>query len=145
MIVFTSDNGFLIGDHGLIDKRNAYEGSIRIPMVVYAPGLVPAGVTNPGRISTLDFAPTFLDLAHVARPPQFEGQSALPLLTGEVTAADWKPAGLRLRVLLGVELPDDPDHLRDRARSDEVHPVPRRLRHSRSSTTWPGIPTRCTT
>ena len=92
MVVFTSDNGFLIGDHGLIDKRNAYEGSIRIPMLVYAPGLVPAGVTNPGRVSTLDFAPTFLDLAHAARPSQFEGQSALKLLTGEVTAADWKPA-----------------------------------------------------
>ena len=91
MIVFTSDNGFLIGDHGLIDKRNAYEGSVRIPMVVYAPGLVPAGVTNPGRVTTLDFAPTFLDLAHVARPPQFEGRSALPLLSGEVAATDWKP------------------------------------------------------
>jgi arylsulfatase A-like enzyme len=92
MVVFTSDNGFLIGDHGLIDKRNAYEGSIRIPMVVYAPGLVPAGVTNPGRLSTLDFAPTFLDLARAARPPQLEGKSALPLLTGAVAAADWKPA-----------------------------------------------------
>ena len=92
LVVFTSDNGFLIGDHGLIDKRNAYEGSIRIPMVVYAPGLVPAGVTNPGRVSTLDFAPTFLELAHAARPSQFEGQSALKLLSGEVAAADWKPA-----------------------------------------------------
>ena len=91
MIVFTSDNGFLIGDHGLIDKRNAYEGSIRIPMVVYAPGLVPAGVTNPGRFSTLDLAPTFLDLAQVASPPQFEGHSALPLWTGRVAAGDWKP------------------------------------------------------
>ena len=91
MVVFTSDNGFLIGDHGLIDKRNAYEGSVRVPMVVYAPGLVPAGVTNPGRIRNLDFAPTFLDVAHVARPPQFEGQSALPLMTGEVAAKDWKP------------------------------------------------------
>jgi arylsulfatase A-like enzyme len=91
MVVFTSDNGFLIGDHGLIDKRNAYEGSVRIPMVVYAPGLVPAGVTNPGRIRNLDFAPTFLDVAHVAMPPQFEGKSALPLMTGAVSAADWKP------------------------------------------------------
>jgi arylsulfatase A-like enzyme len=91
MIVFTSDNGFLIGDHGLIDKRNAYEGSVRIPMVVYAPGLVPAGVTNPGRIRNLDFAPTFLDVAHVAAPPQFEGVSALPLMTGKVAPADWKP------------------------------------------------------
>ena len=91
MVVFTSDNGFLIGDHGLIDKRNAYEGSIRIPMVVYAPGLVPAGVTNPGRFSTLDLAPTFLDLGQAGSPPQLEGHSALPLWTGRVTAADWKP------------------------------------------------------
>ena len=92
MIVFTSDNGFLIGDHGLIDKRNAYEGSIRVPMVVYAPGLVPAGVTNPGRIRNLDLAPTFLDVAHVAKPPQFEGQSALPLMTSDGAAArDWQP------------------------------------------------------
>jgi arylsulfatase A-like enzyme len=91
MVVFTSDNGFLIGDHGLIDKRNAYEGSVRIPMVVYAPGLVPPGVTNPGRIRNLDFAPTFLDVAHVAPPPQFEGQSALPLMTGAVAPGDWKP------------------------------------------------------
>jgi len=91
MVVFTSDNGFLIGDHGLIDKRNAYEGSVRIPMVVYAPGLVPAGVKNPGRIRTLDFAPTFLDVAHVPSPPQFEGQSALPLMTGAVATQDWHP------------------------------------------------------
>jgi len=91
MVVFTSDNGFLIGDHGLIDKRNAYEGSVRIPMVVSAPGLVPAGVTNPGRIRNLDFAPTFLDVASVAMPPQFEGESALPLMTGAVAASDWKP------------------------------------------------------
>jgi arylsulfatase A-like enzyme len=91
MVVFTSDNGFLIGDHGLIDKRNAYEGSVRIPMVVYAPGLVPAGVTNPGRLRNLDLAPTFLDLAKVALPPQFEGQSALPLMTGAVAPSDWKP------------------------------------------------------
>ncbi len=91
MIVFTSDNGFLIGDHGLIDKRNAYEGSIRVPLLVYAPGLVPPGVTNPGRIRNLDFAPTFLDVAHVPRPPQFEGRSALPLMTGTLAPQDWHP------------------------------------------------------
>ena len=54
---------------------------------------MPAGAVNPGRIRNLDFAPTFLDVAHVAAPPQpqFEGQSALPLMTGAVKAADWKP------------------------------------------------------
>jgi arylsulfatase A-like enzyme len=90
MIVFTSDNGFLIGDHGLIDKRNAYEGSVRVPLLVYAPGLAPAGAVIPSRVRNLDFAPTFLDLAHIPKPPQFEGQSVLPLITGAVAPKDWK-------------------------------------------------------
>lgn len=91
LIVFTSDNGFQIGEHGLIDKRNAYEPSVRVPMVMYEPGTVPAGVTNPGRIRNLDLAPTFLDLAGAPQPPQFEGQSAWPLVNGAVKPADWKP------------------------------------------------------
>lgn len=91
MIVFTSDNGFLIGDHGLIDKRNAYEGSVRVPMVVWSPGFVPAGATNTGRIRNLDFAPTFLDLAGAPTPRQFEGVSALPLITGKMPVSRWSP------------------------------------------------------
>lgn len=91
LIVFTSDNGYLIGDHGLIDKRNAYQPSVQVPMLVYAPGAVPAGVVNPGRIRNLDFAPTFLSLAGVELPPQFEGQNAWPLMTGATTAAEWQP------------------------------------------------------
>jgi arylsulfatase A-like enzyme len=90
MIVFTSDNGFMVGEHGLIDKRNAYEPSIRVPLIVYAPGYVPNGQVNDARISNLDFAPTFLDLAGVAPPPQFEGKSTLPLWSGRMAAADWK-------------------------------------------------------
>jgi len=90
MVVFYSDNGFLFGDHGLIDKRNAYEPSVRVPMIVYAPGLAPQGAVNPVRVRNLDLAPTFLDLAGVAAPPQFEGQSAAPAITGKVKPADWK-------------------------------------------------------
>ena len=90
LIVFYSDNGFLFGDHGLIDKRNAYEPSVRVPMVAYAPGLLPKGVTNPVRIRNLDLAPTFLDLAHARPPPQFEGRSFLPVATGKVTPEAWK-------------------------------------------------------
>lgn len=89
MVVFTSDNGFLIGDHGLIDKRNAYEGSVRVPLVVYAPGLVPAGTTNPAQIRNLDFAPTFLDVAGLPKPPQFEGVSVLPVATGQIRPYEW--------------------------------------------------------
>jgi len=92
MIVFTSDNGFLIGEHGLIDKRNAYEPSVRVPLLIYSPGQVPAGKVNEGRIRNLDFAPTFLDVAGVPKPVQFEGASALPLATGALPQKDWKPS-----------------------------------------------------
>ncbi|WP_438810745.1 sulfatase family protein [Sphingobium chlorophenolicum] len=91
LVVFTSDNGFQVGEHGLIDKRNAYEASVRVPLVVWEPGTVPAGKVNPGRIRNLDFAPTFLDLAGVQRPPQFEGSSAWKLWEGKLAPADWKP------------------------------------------------------
>lgn len=90
MVVFYSDNGYLIGDHGLIDKRNAYEGSVKVPMVVYAPGLIPAGVTNPSRVRNLDLAPTFLEVAGVEPPAHFEGQSVLAAANGRLSAQDWK-------------------------------------------------------
>ena len=90
MVVFMADNGYMIGDHGLIDKRNAYEASVRVPLVVYAPGMVPAGVTNPVQVRNLDIAPTFLDVADVPEPRQFEGQSILPAATGAVALKDWK-------------------------------------------------------
>lgn len=89
LIVFYSDNGFLIGDHGLIDKRNAYEPSVRVPLVMYAPGLLPEGVTNTTRVRNLDMAPTFLEVAHVPAPEQFEGRSFLPVATGAVTPEAW--------------------------------------------------------
>ncbi len=91
MIVFYSDNGFLFGDHGLIDKRNAYEPSVRVPMIAYAPGMLPKGVTNPALVRNLDLAPTFLDVAHVAEPKQMEGKSWLSLAQGKTAPADWKP------------------------------------------------------
>lgn len=89
VIVFYSDNGFLIGDHGLIDKRNAYEPSVRVPMVVLAPDLLPKGATNDAVVRNLDLAPTFLDLAHVEKPAQMEGQSILPVAQGKISAQEW--------------------------------------------------------
>lgn len=94
MVVFYSDNGYLIGEHGLIDKRNAYEGSIRVPMVVYAPGLMPAGATNPARVRNLDLAPTFLDVGRAAKPANMEGQSILPLASGRQSAKDWNASDM---------------------------------------------------
>jgi arylsulfatase A-like enzyme len=90
LVLFYSDNGFLFGDHGLIDKRNAYEPSIRVPMLAYAPGLLKPGVVNPARVRNLDLAPTFLDLAGLKKPAQFEGRSFLPVATGEVSPDRWQ-------------------------------------------------------
>ena len=89
MIVFYSDNGYLIGDHGLTDKRNAYEPSVRVPMVVYAPNLAPKGAVNEARVRNLDLAPTFLDMAGLAKPAQMEGDSWLSLIQGRQSSRDW--------------------------------------------------------
>jgi arylsulfatase A-like enzyme len=83
MVVYMGDNGFLFGEHGLIDKRNAYEESMRVPMLVWAPGMVKAGSVIPQMILNIDLAPTFLELAGIEKPAQMQGQSILPLLKGE--------------------------------------------------------------
>lgn len=90
LVVFTSDNGFQFGDHGLIDKRTAYEASVRVPLVVWEPGTVKAGATIDTRVRNLDYAPTFLELAGAARPTQFEGQSVWGLMKGTSSPADFK-------------------------------------------------------
>ncbi|USQ96585.1 sulfatase family protein [Caulobacter sp. RL271] len=90
IVVFFSDNGFQFGEHGLIDKRDAYEASIRVPMVAYAPGRFAKGAVIDNRVRNLDLAPTFLDAAGAPRPAQFEGQSVLPLASGKVKPQDWK-------------------------------------------------------
>lgn len=91
LVIFTSDNGFLFGDHGLIDKRNAYQPSVLVPFIAYQPGAVPAGTVNRGRIRNLDFAPTFLDLAGAPQAEHFEGHSAWGLINGETPEAQWRP------------------------------------------------------
>ena len=91
LVVFTSDNGYMVGEHGLIDKRNAYQASVRVPLLVWEPGTIPAATVNEGRIRNLDFAPTFLDVAGAARPEQFEGKSAWALWEGKQAAKNWKP------------------------------------------------------
>ena len=83
MVVYMGDNGFLFGEHGLIDKRNAYEESMRVPLLVWAPGLVKPGSVIPQMILNVDLAPTFLESAGISKPAQMQGTSFLPLLKGE--------------------------------------------------------------
>lgn len=86
MIVYMGDNGFLFGEHGLIDKRNAYEESMRVPLLVWAPGLVKPGEVLSQMILNIDLAPTFLDIAGIQKPAHMQGNSFLSLLKGQPTA-----------------------------------------------------------
>ena len=83
LILYMSDNGFLFGEHGLIDKRCAYEESMRIPMVARCPALFGGGRTIDPVVANLDVAPTMLAVAGLVAPDWMAGRSLLPLLTGD--------------------------------------------------------------
>ncbi len=83
LVLYMGDNGFSLGEHGLIDKRHAYEESIRVPMLAWAPGLVEAGSTIEPLVRNIDIAPTMLDLAGVKSGRTMDGRSFLPLLEGK--------------------------------------------------------------
>lgn len=82
MVVYMGDNGFIFGEHGLIDKRNAYEESMRVPMVIWAPRMVKPHSVVEQMILNIDLAPTFLDIAGIPEPAQMQGKSFLPILEG---------------------------------------------------------------
>src|SRR5687768_17450853 len=92
VIVYTSDNGFFLGEHGLFDKRLMYEPSIRVPFLVRHPASVPAGhIDRSHIILNVDLAPTLLELADVP-PHELHGRSLVPLLKGN--AVPWRDAFL---------------------------------------------------
>ena len=89
VVIYTSDQGFFLGDNGLYDKRFMYEPSIRMPFLVRWPGVVPPGTAQGAIAINADFAPTFLDITGVPVPPEMQGRSLVPLLKGE-RPADWR-------------------------------------------------------
>jgi N-acetylglucosamine-6-sulfatase len=82
LVVYTSDNGFVLGEHGLIDKRHAYEESMRVPMLLYAPGLVAPGTTIETMVRNIDIAPTLLELAGAHSRHVMDGRSVLTAVRG---------------------------------------------------------------
>jgi N-acetylglucosamine-6-sulfatase len=90
VILFMSDNGFAFGEHGLIDKRTAYEESMRIPLIISCPELFEGGRVVPALSANLDIAPTVLALAGLTPPLQLRGQSLIPLARGE--SVPWRDA-----------------------------------------------------
>jgi arylsulfatase A-like enzyme len=82
VVVYTSDNGYFLGEHGLGDKRSLYEESLRIPMLVRHPRLFGKGRVVDEMVLNIDLAPTFLDLAGVAEPREMQGVSWKALAAG---------------------------------------------------------------
>ncbi|MHC4659280.1 MAG: sulfatase/phosphatase domain-containing protein [Planctomycetota bacterium] len=89
VVVYTSDQGFFLGDHGWFDKRFIYEESLRMPLLVRYPKEIKSGSVNRDIVLNLDFAPTFLGFAGVAVPADMQGRSFRSLLGGK-TPKDWR-------------------------------------------------------
>ena len=131
LVIFTSDNGFLLGAHRLFDKRVMYEESVRVPLFMRYPKRIAAGSKPKGMVSSLDLAPTVLELAGVTVPDSMQGRSLWPLLEDEQVS--WRDTllyeyfqeyGPGVPTILGVrterykyvtypELPDDIGELYD--------------------------------
>lgn len=91
LVIYMGDNGFAFGEHGLIDKRTAYEESMRIPMIAHCPELFRGG----GRevksvVANIDIAPTFLEAAGLRAPEYMDGRSFIPVAQGKRIA--WRDA-----------------------------------------------------
>jgi arylsulfatase A-like enzyme len=91
IVVYSSDQGFYLGEHGWFDKRWMYEESLHTPLIVRWPGQIQAGSVNQDLVSVLDYAPTFLEAAGVPVPADIQGRSMLPIWKGQ-KPADWRSA-----------------------------------------------------
>jgi arylsulfatase A-like enzyme len=89
IVVYTSDQGFFLGDHGWFDKRFMYEESLRMPLVVRYPGRIESGSVSDNIVSNLDFAPTFLELVGAKIPTEMQGHSLKNLLLDEYVE-EWR-------------------------------------------------------
>lgn len=151
LVVYTSDQGFFLGEHGLYDKRFMYEPSIRMPFVARWPNVIAPGSSTDALAINVDVAPTLLEVAGVPRSEEMQGRSLVPLLRGE-RPDDWRtsfyyryyhdPGDHDTRVHFGIrtethkliffptkgqwelyDLVADPLEMRNRAEDPEMRPV----------------------
>ena len=91
IVIYSSDQGFFLGDHGWYDKRWMYEESLRTPLIVHWPGVTEPGSTCDSLVQNIDMAPTFMEMAGLDAPASMHGVSLVPLLRGEMPE-DWRDA-----------------------------------------------------
>ena len=87
MIIYTSDQGFYLGEHGWFDKRFIYDESFKTPLLVRWPNEIKPGITSEEMVQNLDFAQTMLEAAQIKVPDDMQGESLMPLLTSN--DAEW--------------------------------------------------------
>ena len=93
LVIYSSDQGFYLGEHGWYDKRWMFEESLQMPFVVRWPGMITPGTRTTALIQNIDYGATFLELAGAAVPADIQGRSLLPVLKGRCEApADWRDA-----------------------------------------------------
>ena len=92
IVIYSSDQGFYLGDHGWYDKRWMYEESLKMPLIVKWPGVTDDGSVSQALVQNLDYAETFLDIAGATIPGDMQGKSLVPVLKGDVKAADHRDA-----------------------------------------------------
>jgi arylsulfatase A-like enzyme len=83
IVVYTSDQGFYLGEHGWFDKRFIYDESFKTPLLIRWPNKIKPGMKKTEMVQNLDYAQTFLDMAGIDQPLDMQGESLMPLLTGE--------------------------------------------------------------
>nr|WP_319511116.1 sulfatase [uncultured Draconibacterium sp.] len=91
IVIYSSDQGFYLGEHGWFDKRWMYKESLNTPLLISWPGTIKAGSVNNDLVSNLDFGETLIDIAGGEVPADMQGRSMLPILKGE-TPDDWRKA-----------------------------------------------------
>ncbi len=120
IVVYSSDQGFYLGEHGWFDKRWIFEESLRTPLLIRWPGTIKPASINTDIVSNLDFAETFADAAGLDVPADMQGRSLLPILKGQ-TPADWRKS-LLLPLLRTPGRPQRRPPLRHRHRPLQAGP-----------------------
>jgi arylsulfatase A-like enzyme len=119
VIIYTSDQGFMLGEHDYQDKRWAYEESMRMPFLIRHPGSIPAGTRSDAIVENVDFAPTLLDIAGAEIPASMQGKSFRSICATGAEPEGWKEEAY-YRYWMHMAHHDNPGHLAIRTKTHKL-------------------------